>query len=77
MEQATISTNDGPKYDTAYLEELKASTPTTRPPQPSVVDVYDADMSIDMGDVSVQSLDNIIGAVVRFEISTYLDLFIS
>lgn len=31
LDQATISLNDGPKYDQAYLNELKANTPSSRP----------------------------------------------
>jgi len=59
LDQATISTmsNGGPKYDAAYLKELKASTPTSRPPLPTNVDPYDADMSMDIGDISVQTID--------------------
>ncbi|KAJ3513492.1 hypothetical protein NLJ89_g2913 [Agrocybe chaxingu] len=56
LDQATISTNDSPKYDAAYLEELKASTPSARPP-PMKVDPYDADMSVDLADVSMQSME--------------------
>ncbi|CAA7262911.1 unnamed protein product [Cyclocybe aegerita] len=56
LDQATISTNDSPKYDAAYLEELKASTPSARPP-PMNVDPYDADMSVDLVDVSMQSAE--------------------
>lgn len=54
LDQATISR---PIYDAAYLKELKASTPTARPPTPSNLDPYDADMSVDFGDVSMQSVD--------------------
>lgn len=31
LDQATISSNNGPKYDQAYLNELKANTPSSRP----------------------------------------------
>ncbi|KAF9483419.1 hypothetical protein BDN70DRAFT_873928 [Pholiota conissans] len=55
LEQATISSN-GPKYDAAYLKELKAATPTARPPQPSNADPYDADMSMDLDDTTQQSM---------------------
>ena len=48
-------------YDAAYLKELKASTPTSRPPLPSNLDPYDADMSVDFGDISMQSMDEEIG----------------
>jgi Nineteen complex-related protein 2 len=62
LDQATISTsNGGPRYDAAYLKELKASTPTSRPPLPTNVDPYDADMSMDIGDISVQSIDMDVG----------------
>ena len=54
LDQATIS---GPIYDAAYLKELKASTPTSRPPLPSNSDPYDADMSVDFGDISMLSVD--------------------
>ncbi|RDB19034.1 GC-rich sequence DNA-binding factor 2 [Hypsizygus marmoreus] len=55
LEQATISPNRGPTYDQAYLKELKASTPTSRPPD--ISDSYDADMSMDVEDVSMMSVD--------------------
>ncbi|PPQ72250.1 hypothetical protein CVT26_006977, partial [Gymnopilus dilepis] len=57
LDQASITTNDSPRYDAAYLQELKASTPTARPPLPSNIDPYDADMSMDIGDTSIQSID--------------------
>lgn len=56
LDQATISR---PIYDAAYLKELKASTPTARPPLPLKSDPYDADMSVDFGDM--QSVDEEIG----------------
>lgn len=31
LDQATITASSGPKYDQAYLNELKASTPSARP----------------------------------------------
>ncbi|TFK40869.1 nineteen complex-related protein 2-domain-containing protein [Crucibulum laeve] len=56
LEQATISPARGPTYDQAYLNQLKASTPTSRPPRPAG-GPYDADMSmdvsVDMGDVTM------------------------
>ncbi|KAF7346601.1 GC-rich sequence DNA-binding factor-like protein [Mycena sanguinolenta] len=52
LDQASISPHRGPTYDKAYLNELKASTPSARAPVP-VSDPYDADMSMDMGDMSV------------------------
>ncbi|KAG7445800.1 uncharacterized protein BT62DRAFT_950695 [Guyanagaster necrorhizus] len=58
LDQATISPNRGPKYDQAYLNELKASN--RRAP---VSDPYDADMSMDIsmdtGDLSIQSVDDV------------------
>ena len=62
LDQATISR---PVYDAAYLKELKASTPTSRPPLPSNSDPYDADMSMDFGDVSMLSVDEEIGQSSR------------
>ncbi|KAJ7244984.1 nineteen complex-related protein 2-domain-containing protein [Mycena haematopus] len=51
LDQASISPHRGPTYDKAYLNELKASTPSSRAPVP-VSDPYDADMSMDVGDIS-------------------------
>ncbi|KAJ7677425.1 nineteen complex-related protein 2-domain-containing protein [Mycena rosella] len=48
LDQASISPHRGPTYDQAYLNQLKASTPSSRAPDP-----YDADMSMDVGDMSV------------------------
>ena len=67
LDQATISR---PIYDAAYLKELKASTPTARPPLPSNSDPYDADMSVDFGDISMQSLDEEIGQSSRLFLFT-------
>jgi GC-rich sequence DNA-binding factor len=55
LEQATISSS-GPKYDAAYLKELKATTPSARPPGSSNVDPYDANMSVDLDDMPSQSM---------------------
>ncbi|KAJ6584175.1 nineteen complex-related protein 2-domain-containing protein [Mycena vulgaris] len=52
LDQASASPHRGPTYDKAYLNQLKASTPSSRAPLPSG-DPYDADMSIDVGDMSV------------------------
>ncbi|KAJ7451559.1 nineteen complex-related protein 2-domain-containing protein [Mycena latifolia] len=52
LDQASISPHRGPTYNQAYLNELKASTPSSRAPLPSG-DPYDADMSMDIGDMSV------------------------
>ncbi|KAJ7079818.1 nineteen complex-related protein 2-domain-containing protein [Mycena belliarum] len=52
LDQASISPHHGPRYDRAHLNELKASTPSSRAPLPSG-DPYDADMSMDIGDMSV------------------------
>ncbi|KAI0058268.1 hypothetical protein BV25DRAFT_1919473 [Artomyces pyxidatus] len=64
---ANVSTSDrattparGPVYDKAYLSELKASTPTNRPPVTTKDDPYDADMSMDIdsvGDMTVEMTD--------------------
>ncbi|KII90784.1 hypothetical protein PLICRDRAFT_52485 [Plicaturopsis crispa FD-325 SS-3] len=56
LDQASISprANAGPTYDKAYLSELKASTPSSRPPPPRD-DSFDIDMSVD--DISFQSND--------------------
>ena len=62
LDQATISR---PIYDAAYLKELKASTPASRPPLPSNSDPYDADMSVDFGDISMLSMDEEIGQSSR------------
>ncbi|KAK7005823.1 GC-rich sequence DNA-binding factor-like protein [Favolaschia claudopus] len=51
LDQASISPYRGATYDQASLNELKASTPSSRAPLPTN-DPYDADMSMDMGDVS-------------------------
>ncbi|KAJ7643933.1 nineteen complex-related protein 2-domain-containing protein [Roridomyces roridus] len=50
LDQASISPHRGPTYDKAYLNELKASTPSSRAP---ANDPYDADMSMDVGDMSI------------------------
>jgi len=72
LDQATISTSNGsPRYDAAYLKELKASTPTSRPPLPSDVDPYDADMSMDVGDMSVQTIDMDVGTCAASFIGVY------
>ncbi|KAG6827182.1 hypothetical protein H0H92_012892 [Tricholoma furcatifolium] len=49
LDKANIS-NTGPTYDDAYLKELKASTPSARPPPAS--DSYDADISMDVDEVA-------------------------
>ncbi|PPQ85156.1 hypothetical protein CVT25_004163 [Psilocybe cyanescens] len=56
LDQATISTNESPRYDAAYLKELKANTPSARPSLAANIDPYDADMSIDVDDVSMQNI---------------------
>lgn len=52
LDQASISPHRGPTYDQAYINQLKASTPSSRAPVP-IGDPYDADMSVDIGDMSV------------------------
>lgn len=61
LDQATIATNESPRYDAAYLKELKAGTPTARPPTPSKAAEYDADISINLGDISMQTFDMDVG----------------
>ncbi|KAG6817011.1 hypothetical protein H0H87_000907 [Tephrocybe sp. NHM501043] len=56
LDKATIS-NRGPTYDQAYLNELKASTPSTRPPPAS--DSYDVDMSMDVDDITTMVVDGV------------------
>ncbi|KAG5653109.1 hypothetical protein H0H81_002256 [Sphagnurus paluster] len=51
LEQATISR---PTYDQAYLNELKASTPSSRPPP---VGEYDADITMDVDQVASMDVD--------------------
>jgi GC-rich sequence DNA-binding factor len=53
LDQANIS-NGAPSYSAAYLSELKASTPSSR--RPPINDPYDADMSMDVDDISVDSV---------------------
>lgn len=60
LEKNKIS-NDGPRYDAAYLKELKASTPSSRPRISAVEDPYDADMSLLSSDVPVQTLNMDVG----------------
>lgn len=54
LDQANIS-NGAPVYSAAYLSELKASTPSSR--RPPINDPYDGDMSMDVGDISMDSVD--------------------
>jgi GC-rich sequence DNA-binding factor len=56
LDQANIS-NGAPSYSAAYLSELKASTPSSR--RPPINDPYDADMSMDIGDISMQSIESV------------------
>jgi GC-rich sequence DNA-binding factor len=61
LDQATISTHTarGPVYDEAYLNELKASTPSSRPRIPEGgVHGDDTPVLSMQGDVEMQSLDN-------------------
>jgi GC-rich sequence DNA-binding factor len=57
LDQASISPHRGPTYNQEHLRELKANTPSSR----SVVaaDPYDADMSMDIGDASMMSVDSV------------------
>ncbi|KAF9468648.1 nineteen complex-related protein 2-domain-containing protein [Collybia nuda] len=54
LDQATISSH-GPTYDQAHLQQLKASTPTSRPVAAN--DAYDVDMSIDIESAPTMSVD--------------------
>ncbi|KAG6891529.1 hypothetical protein C0992_005064 [Termitomyces sp. T32_za158] len=54
LKKVNIS-QSGPTYDAAYLKELKASTPSSRPPP--VSDPYDEDMSMNVDEVSSVALD--------------------
>lgn len=57
----TPKSNGTPTYDAAYLSELKATTPTARPPLPVDAELsYDADMSLDADSLTQSSLTNII-----------------
>jgi hypothetical protein len=53
----TSRSSGGPTYDKAYLSELKASTPGSRPSQVVNNDPYDADLSLDPYDLSTQSME--------------------
>ncbi|KAF9221600.1 hypothetical protein BS17DRAFT_711194 [Gyrodon lividus] len=56
LDQATISSrsNGAPVYDQAHLTELKASTQSTR--RPTSDDVYDADVSMDVDESTLDPL---------------------
>jgi len=58
LDQATITprSNGSPIYDQAYLSQLKASTPSSRRVAP-VAESYDADVSMDLGDVSMEATE--------------------
>ncbi|KAL0960972.1 hypothetical protein HGRIS_005969 [Hohenbuehelia grisea] len=60
LEQASITprSQSGPVYDQAYLSALKASTPSSRRPLPTS-DSYDADISMDVGDSSIQTIQTV------------------
>ncbi|KAH7927764.1 hypothetical protein BV22DRAFT_1006330 [Leucogyrophana mollusca] len=57
LDQASISSrsNGAPVYDQAYLSELKANTPSARRPPGN--DLYDGDISMDLGDVTAETND--------------------
>ncbi|KAI0647843.1 GCFC-domain-containing protein [Trametes meyenii] len=59
--QPTTPRSTGPTYDAAYLNELKASTPTARPPLPvENIISYDADVPMDVDSATqVSSLTTI------------------
>ncbi|KAJ8463892.1 hypothetical protein ONZ51_g9949 [Trametes cubensis] len=53
----TAQRSTGPTYDAAYLNELKASTPTARPPIPTEDTVsYDADVPMDLDSAAHASM---------------------
>lgn len=57
----TSRTDSTPKYDAAYLSELKASTPTTRPSVYTDGDIsYDADMSVDTESMLQSTMSSLI-----------------
>jgi GC-rich sequence DNA-binding factor len=59
LDQATISqrSNGAPIYDKTYLSELKASTPSSRPPPLPENDSIDVDMSIDVDEFPTKIID--------------------
>ena len=59
----TPRSDGAPIYDAAYLSELKASTPTNRPPA-SRNDSYDVDMSVDPDDYPMTTIDDVSGMIV-------------
>ncbi|KAJ6462024.1 nineteen complex-related protein 2-domain-containing protein [Mycena vitilis] len=68
LDQASISPHRGPTYDKAYINQLKASTPSSRAPDP-----YDADMSMDMGDMSADiSMQDIDESIDVFDSETFI-----
>lgn len=70
LEKTKIS-DDGPRYDAAYLKELKASTPSSRPRMSAVEDPYDADMSLLSSDVPVQTLSMDVGGYLPTRTTSY------
>ncbi|KAJ6585237.1 nineteen complex-related protein 2-domain-containing protein [Mycena capillaripes] len=71
LDQASISPYRGPTYDQAHINQLKASTPSSRAPLPST-DPYDADMSMDLGDMSADISMQDIETVDAFESETFI-----
>ncbi|KAJ7021614.1 nineteen complex-related protein 2-domain-containing protein [Mycena alexandri] len=67
LDQASISPHRGPTYDQAYLNQLKASTPSSRAPDP-----YDADMSLDMGDISADISMQMVESIDAYESETFI-----
>lgn len=57
FENTVVTQNRGPMYDDAYLKELKASTLSARP----IVAPTENEMSIDISETSLQTLDIITG----------------
>ncbi|OCH90931.1 hypothetical protein OBBRIDRAFT_563603 [Obba rivulosa] len=63
----------GPTYDAAYLSELKASTPSARPPAPVDDSIsYDADISLDMEALQQSSLAPMLGPSGEGETETVI-----
>ncbi|KAF5360932.1 hypothetical protein D9756_004921 [Leucocoprinus leucothites] len=62
LDQATITPSSGPRYDQAYLNELKASTPSARPPtnNDTVSTPDEHDPSIQIVDVEMEEATTMI-----------------
>ncbi|KAG5646496.1 hypothetical protein DXG03_003261 [Asterophora parasitica] len=69
LEQATISAGRGPTYDQAYLRELKASTPTSRPPPISDTNGEEIPMDVYVSLIDVDGVDSLNEAIIPSESS--------